>query len=346
MKIEFQIVTSRPAPEIEAAWNACLDSSEFASYFVSPAIFYDPFFARTSPFAILAVAGNQVRGVMTGICERAGIRCGLPASPQVCFPDAHPEPEAERALALGLLNFAAESKCNLITVYSWTSLPGLAGPKFRARRITIGVAPILLDLGKGAEVLFKEMSETRRTRIRRALKAKVLVQDLRGEDFDQYYQLYCEWCQFKGLVPQPHEYQRSYLFERSNRLVLAAHHDDRLVGVSIFRFRQPGIMEYAANVSRRNDTRLYQNDLLLWKAIEWAASRKLRYFSTAGSHFFLQRFGGTLKETYEYRRDLTLLRRHLLSDIVRDVAVSTYRRMPAFLKVPVKALLKRGVEAA
>jgi hypothetical protein len=40
-----------------------------------------------------------------------------------------------------------------------------------------------------------------------------------------------------------------------------ARHDGRVVGVSTFRFRKPGIVEYAANVSRRKETRIRQNDL-------------------------------------------------------------------------------------
>jgi hypothetical protein len=335
VEITFQILTSRPGPGVEAIWNACLDSAEFASYYVSPAIFYDPIFAATNPFAILAVAGSEIRGVLTGIYQNGNIRC---------FPTTCPEPEADRALALGLLSFAAK-KAHLITVYSWTPPLGFAEAKFRSRRITLPLATILLDLGKGTETLFKELSETRRKQIRRALKAQVVVEELRVEDFDQYYQLYTDWCRFKGLVARPYEYERSYLTERANRLVLAARHQGKLVGVSIFRFRQPGIMESAANVSRREDTGLYQNDLLYWKAIEWAASRKLRYFSTTGSHFFLQRFGGTLKETYEYKRDMTLLRRHLLSDIVGDMALSAYKRMPESIKAPAKTLFRRRSEA-
>jgi hypothetical protein len=49
---------------------------------------------------------------------------------------------------------------------------------------------------------------------------------------------------------QPYEIQRAVFELGGNRLRLVARHNGRVIGVSTFRYRRPGIMEYTANVSR------------------------------------------------------------------------------------------------
>jgi len=171
---------------------------------------------------------------------------------------------------------------------------------FRLRKFDVPMCTILLDLSKGKDWIFRQCSETRRNLIRRAMKAGVDITEMDVErDFDGYYELYRHWCGFKNIACQPYDVQRSSFEAKRNRLVLVARLNGRVVGVSSFRFRRPGVVEYAANVSRREETRIRQNDLLLWGGIEWAVDqRDFSYFSMAGAHFFLQKFGGdSLVET-------------------------------------------------
>jgi hypothetical protein len=114
-----------------------------------------------------------------------------------------------------------------------------------------------------------------------------------------------------------------------------------MVGVSTFRFRRPGLVEYTANVSKREETKLKQNDLLMWRAIEWSAQQKdIRYFSMAAAHTFLQRFGGHQHATYRYSLDLTAFRRRDLAESARTAAVRIYQALPPRAKSGLKKLLR------
>lgn len=72
-----------------------------------------------------------------------------------------------------------------------------------------------------------------------------------------------------------------------------------------------------------------QNDLLVWRAIEWSSQQKdIRYFSMAGAHTFLQRFGGHQHATYRYSLDLTAFRRRDLAEIGHAIAVRVFKALP------------------
>jgi hypothetical protein len=164
-------------------------------------------------------------------------------------------------------------------------------------------------------------------------------------DFDEYYELYRHWCGFKNTACQPYDVQRSVFAIKGNRLVLVARHDGRMVGVSTFRFRRPGVVEYAANVSRREETKVRQNDLLLWRGIEWSVEQgNFSHFSMAGAHFFLQKFGGQAHATYRYSLDRTWLRRRDTAAALRSTAMRLYHRLPERVRRTAKKLIRRSGE--
>jgi hypothetical protein len=201
----------------------------------------------------------------------------------------------------------------------------------------------VLDLSKGTDQLFRDFAEDRRNNIRRAIKAGVEVteMDIR-RDFDDYYALYRHWCETKRLTPHPYELQRAVFETKGNRLLLVARHKGRMVGAETCRFRRPGIIEASANISRREETKLKQNELLLWRAIEWSVQqRDIRYFSMGGAHTFLRRFGGYQQATYRYSLDLTAFRVRDLAETGRDVAVRVYLRLPPRARRGIKKLLRR-----
>ncbi len=343
MPVSFKIVTAYPDSRLAAAWNESLDESAFASHYTSPAFFSEVYFRRSAPFAVLAVEGATVLGVLTGTTHRGFTVCGMHASPQICIRNSAPEDRVVEAFVAGLRAHLAKPQ-EMLTVYSWMQLAAFCRQGFRERVIGAPMATILLDLSRPVDALFRELSETRRNKIRRAIKAGVEVTELNvAEDFDAYYELYTHWCDFKRVERQPYAVQREAFENRNNRLILGARHEGKIVGVSTFRYRRPGIMEYAANVSRREETRLRQNDLLLWRAIEWSAAGGLRYFSMAGSHFFLQKFGGSLHPTYRYTVDLTRLRRHHLAETVRTAAITVFHKLPKEMQQALKRL--RGARA-
>ena len=334
MTASFKIVTGRPDAELAAAWSACVSKWERATPFIGPEFLVDKRNSGLNPFAILAINGDAVRGVLTGTNVDGRALIGIECRPQVYIERDAPAWVSEQLVA-GLREYSSQG-VKLVSVCSWDKMPVLAGEGYREKSFGVPVAPILLDLAKGTEQLFKEFSATRRTRIRQAIRAKVLIDDMQPSDFDAYYQIYSEWCEMKGFRAQARDAHEELLRDRSDRLVLVARHNGKVIGASIFRFRLGGMMEYGANVSRREESAVHQNDVLIWEGIKRASDLGLRIFSTGASHFFLQRFGGTTTCTYRYRLDKTFLRRYFMADLAMDARSAIARSMPQSLKAMAK----------
>jgi hypothetical protein len=235
------------------------------------------------------------------------------------------------ALAKGLLQHAGRS-CSLVYVHSWTALDGLLRHGFR-RRVLAGEDKgiVVLDLSIGKDALFKGMSESRRNKVRRATRNRVDVSPLDWhKDFDDFYKIYLDWCGLKGFPPEPAELMQRAFSQSEIRLVLAARHQGALIGVSVWRYSRTGtgLVEYAANWSRREETKVRPNDLLMWRALEWAVDNGFKTFSMGASHFFLRSFGGEVVPTYRYMLDRTTLRHHQMRESAHDMALRVYNGMP------------------
>jgi len=334
-----------PDKPLRDAWRECLNNADFSSHYSAPEYFLEPYYRDQSQFAILAVQNGEVHGVVTGVRNGKVVDCGLGVRPQVVIRrDADPA-VVGNVLARGLLDHVG-GQAELLNVFTWAPNQGFRAAGFRVRECAGEHGTILLDLTRGADALFKEFSETRRNKIRRAMKYGVDVSPLRsGEEFDVYYDIYKDWCAFKHIQPQSKEMQRAAFELTGNRLILVARHQGQVIGASTFRFCPGGLIEYAANVSRREETKVRQNDLLLWKSIEWAANNGFRTYSMAGAHFFLQKFGGKIHTTYRYRMDRSLLRRHDLKEAMYDARNSMYRRLPAPVQSKLKSVMKSGGES-
>jgi len=334
------VVTSIPDDSTAVAWNDCLDNSEFAGLYMAPDFFRVQYFKDQGPFAVLAVRDSVVHGVVTGLFANRDVECGHSGSPQIRVRNGSDLDVVGKALATGLKGLSLPST-KFISAFAWNEVAGFQSAGFRIKRFEVPLGAIVLDLSRGTDLLFREFAESRRHNIRRVIKAGVEVTEMNiDRDFDDYYALYKHWSEFKGLSLQPYNMQRAVFESRSNRLLLVARHDGRMVGVSTFRFRQPNLIEYMANVSRREETKLKQNDLLMWRAIEWASQQKdIRYFSMAAAHTFLQRFGGNRHATYRYSLDLTAFRRRDLAEKGRAVALRIYHALPQGTRERLKKLL-------
>ena len=72
---------------------------------------------------------------------------------------------------------------------------------------------------------------------------------------------------------------------RVARLILVARREGRLVGGFNVSVSTPGHGRVCGNVSRRAETRIRQDDLLLWRGIECPVEQgSFGYFSMAGAH--------------------------------------------------------------
>jgi len=86
----------------------------------------------------------------------------------------------------------------------------------------------------------------------------------------------------------------------------------------MLRFCPDGVAEHAANSSLQSALYLRPNDLLHWRAIEWACANGLTKYSLGGASLFLRKFRGQVATTTRHRLDLSLFRRHTIMDWMAD----------------------------
>ena len=338
--MKFEILDGFPGPELERAWREFLTRVEIPSHYDSPEYFLDPLRRGTRPFAVLALDGNQVRGVLTGFHLEKEVLSGLTSRPQICV-DGTDNAATLDMLAKGLLAEAA--RADLVHVYTWASLElaPFSACGFRRRQLQ---GSVVLDLTRGAEALFRDFSKDRRRNIRFAEKHGVEVREaVSKQDMVDAHAVYSAW---RGTErKQVHGEWSFEAFEktvslRNNRRLFLATFSGKVIAINIFRFFPGGLFESAANSSLDEFMHLKPNDLLQWRGIQWACDQGLRRHSLGGAHEFLRRFGGTVTPIVRYRLDRTLFRRHDLKENLRATARSLLQSAPPGMEQRVRKLLK------
>jgi hypothetical protein len=301
-----------------------LQDADFVTHYTTPEFFREPFFRGKKPFAVLSIAGREVAAVCTGIHDLRTIKCGISVRPQVAISRSADTEAAVAGLAAGLRE---EGRCcDLVDVFAWSTLPGLTRWGFRKRQEE---GPVVLDLSSGPDTLFRNFSATRRTDIRKAIKAGVTVDIAESRaDVAAFYEIYRSWCMRKGLLVRPWEEIEKAVSLTANRRLLLARHQGKILAGIIVRFAPSGVMEYAANSSLEESLGLRPNDLLNWRAIEWACAQGLRTYSLGGSNLFLRKFGGRLVPSYRYRLDRTFLHLHTVHDLALELARTGATHVP------------------
>lgn len=338
----YLVLTGSPDAPTRAQWDDFALNSAQTTHYVTPSYFVDPYVSGDR-FAILAIGDDgKVNAVLTGVADRGRVIAGMFSRPQVAFRDGADRAEAVDNLVEGLGTVARASR-SLIEVYSWercVQFP-LRGMRESLSNDTNSV--VMLDLASGADAVFAKFSQTRRNEIRKAIKqAAVEVAPLKSdEELVELYEIYCEWNRRKGHAPGPLEQMRAGVAQRENRLVLVAKVAGRVVAGSFYRFGPQGIIEYSANVSMLEHQKLRPNDLIGWRAVQWACERGFRQFSMGGSHLFLRRFGGDILPTFRYRVDQTLLKRYDLAERAVKLRVQTLRSLPEPVRDRVRKLFGR-----
>ena len=335
-QITWTILHSYPSDtRVEDRWREFLTRADFPAHYVSPEYFLEPFFRDKRPFAVLAWQGERVVAVLTGVHEEQQLVCGLISRPQICFDKTIDVAAASDALVAGLSHEAGSKK--LITLSSWVPLDTLLNHGYQCKQEE-GV--VMLDLTKGADELFKQFSNTRRTDIRNAIKRGIEVVIARSHDeFKAYYDLYSDWCRRKKTTPFSFEVLEEALQLDSRRLFLARY-EGRIIAATIIRLYPGTMIEYAANSSLVEYLKLRPNDLLQWRVVEWACREGYQRYSLGGAHLFVRRMGGSIAPVYRYRVDRTLLRRHELKEALEKSGRTMFNALPNRLKTRVRRALK------
>lgn len=311
----FRILHGPPAHPIETAWRACLADSDFPTHYTAPEYFCEPTLSGKRPFAVLSIVGEQVTAVMTGIHYTDRVQSGLSNRPQIAFSRHADRLRAMNNLIAGLLQEAASAK--LIDLFLWSDLAGLVDARFRQRPYR-GV--VMLDLSMGPDALFLKFSQTRRNNIRRAIKHGVSVDLAKSrDDVSAYYAVYADWARRRFLPSTEEEkLQEEFFATRRNRQLLLARHNGEVIAGVVLRFFPGGVMEHAGNTSLLGALHLRPNDLLHWRAIEWACAEGLTRYGLGATNLFMRKFGGEVVPTTRHRLDRSLLRRHTIGDWVTE----------------------------
>jgi hypothetical protein len=235
----------------------------------------------------------------------------------------------------------ARGRANRISACAWDRLTHTG---FTEKTLAGEAGNVILRLDRPAKDLFAAFSATQRNQARLAMKNGVTVKPIEtDEQFAEYYELYTDWSKMKGFDMQPMEMQRKAIDLRSNRIAFGAYLEGKLIASSTFRFCPGGVLEYAANNSRREDTKVRPNDLLVWTAVQWACEHGFKSMSMGGSHFFLRKFGGEIVPSFIYSRDETLLKIHDLREFAESVARRIYRLVRTQI---VGGIVRRAVRKA
>jgi hypothetical protein len=344
--MNFMIFHEFPPADLEKAWRDGLTRVEAPSHYDAPEFFREPIWEGKSAFAVLALDDGAVAGVLTGIHEGDQISGGLPSRPQIWVDSTKNADTALDALARGLLMEAGPAK--LLSVYTWPSLPLDAFHRygFRLRQLQ---GNVVLDLTQGPEALFKQFSHQRRKNIRGAIKYGVEVtQATTSEDVREAYDVYYNWYH-KTTRKKLHGVETPFaVFARmhqltGNRRLFVARHSGKIVACTAFRFYPHGLLEASENFSLEEFLHLRANDLVCWRAIEWACSEGFPCHSLGGSHRFHRNAGGSIVPVLRYRLDRTWLRRHDFGEAVRDRGREAVRKLPPKLETIVRQCVGREI---
>jgi hypothetical protein len=336
---DFLILHEFPCPDVEKAWRDCLSRVETPAHYNCPEFFKEPVWTGKRPFAVLALDRGCVIGVLTGLHEGNQVVSGLQSRPQICVDITTDAATALRSLARGLLTEAGSA--NLVTTYTWSSLPLTAFESF-GFRCRAFEGNIVLDLTKGPGALFKEFHASRRKNIRYAIKNGVEVSEAKtAEDVETFYQNHLKWrltTRKKIWTPEiPRKvFEQRFLQPGSFRFILARYSGNVIASI-ILRFCPGGLIEFSNHSSLDEYLHLKPNDLLQWKGIEWACNEGFRSCSLGGAHTFHTRFGGTLMSIARYRADRTWLHQYDLQEAAMDTARKSFRRLPE----PVQKIARR-----
>jgi hypothetical protein len=335
----FAILHDFPPPEVETAWRDFLSRVEFPAHYNSPEFFKDPVWAGEQPFAVLALEGGSIVGVLTALHSGNHVISGLQSRPQICVDRTVDVNAALRSLGQGLL--AEEGSANLITIYSWSSLPLDAFESYDFHRKELE-GDVVLDLKEDQEVLFKQLHASRRKNIRHGIRTGIEVFQAKTlEDAKNFYQIHTRWHQTKRKkidTPQISWEVFSQRFCQSgNFAFMLAHYSGQVIAGITLRFFPRGLVEFSNHSSLDEFLYLKPNDLLQWKCVEWACREGFHRCSFGGAHTFHRRFGGTVIPIFRYRLDRTLLHRYDRQEATVDFMRNRFCKLPG----PVQKVVRR-----
>jgi len=304
----YLLLRRPPTRDVEELWQDFLGRVKFPDLYITPHIFFEPYWRGKNVFVVLAMHDGQVTGVLTGLDEGEQVTCGLPARPQLLVDPASQSRRTAETLAKALVSEFPRSR--LTTAYSWSSTLASEFERqhFRVRQLE---GDVVLELRPGAEALFQSFHDNRKRNIRAAIRNGVEISEVStAQDLSDYWDVYCAWRKTErktihanGNFDKAAEVHRLRTTHRRFLTVQGY----RAIAATTVRFYPGGLIEYSANCSIDEFNRFRPNDLLIWWTIQWACDQGFSRYSLGAAHPFLRKCGGVVVPIYRYRLDRTFL---------------------------------------
>jgi hypothetical protein len=107
------------------------------------------------------------------------------------------------------------------------------------------------------------------------------------DDISAYYSVYVDWaCRRFWQITGEEQFQEEFFVTRGNRRLLLARHNGEVIAGVALRFFPGGVIEHAGNSSLLSALHLRPNDLLHWRAVEWACAEGLTKYGIGGTCLF------------------------------------------------------------
>src|SRR5882757_10073838 len=155
--MDWKILTEYPDEKTLAAWQEFLADAAYPTHYVTPGFFTDPFIRGGEKFAVLAMEGDAINAVLTGVDTGKTIISGLAVRPQTVFRKDTDRGAATKALLGGLLKKGGD-KLELLNFHSWEAVEDNKKLGLSSEVCAGGDAVVMLDLSRGAQALFKDFS--------------------------------------------------------------------------------------------------------------------------------------------------------------------------------------------
>ncbi len=116
--MNYQILNAYPDDKTLAAWQDFLADAAYPTHYTTPGFFTDPFIRGGERFAVLALDGEKIVAVLTGVDTGKTIASGLAVRPQTVFRKGVDRAAAAKALLEGMLEKGGDS-LEVINFHSW-----------------------------------------------------------------------------------------------------------------------------------------------------------------------------------------------------------------------------------
>lgn len=250
-------------------------------------------------YYLMAVDNEAVAGVLPLILIRSRIfgrsLTSLPFVDVAGLAAAHDH--AQQALLLKAKELAEQEQLDYVELRQQDRVPGDFYIDNRKVSLT-------MELGRSAEELWKSLPSERRNRIRKARQENLEVDVCSSEQLVEFYRIWTHNMRDLGSPAHSLQFFRK-VFEEfpDSSIIFLVRQQDVFIGAAIgLVFRDTLSLPWVSSL--RKYFRLYPNNILYWRAMEEAVTRKLTCFDfgrssfESGTYQFKLRWGASAKPLF------------------------------------------------